>query len=111
MSKNRGFYLLNILVGISLVLFSLTLGFVWLRNYVESQEIKRAKTEIYEVFATYSAEAFNSSNLLGQGLSPQPQINPTLLLLTSRWPKSVMWSTKPQGRPGNGKESVDNTKS
>lgn len=64
MSKNRGFYLLNILVGISLVLFSLTLGFVWLRNYVESQEIKRAKTEIYEVFATYSAEAFNSKKNL-----------------------------------------------
>lgn len=58
MMKNRGIYLVNILVGISITLIMLTFGYTLLRNVVESLEIRRAKTELYEIFTTYSTKSF-----------------------------------------------------
>lgn len=59
MKKSRGFSLVNILISISIALMILTLGYVCYRDFLEQQEIKRAKVEIYELFTTYSAKAFN----------------------------------------------------
>ena len=59
MKKNRGFYLLNILISISIVFLIFTISYVCLRNYVERQEINRAKTEIYELFTTYATKTFH----------------------------------------------------
>lgn len=59
MKKNRGFYLLNILISISIVFLIFTISYVCLRNYIERQEINRAKTEIYELFTTYATKTFH----------------------------------------------------
>lgn len=59
MRKNKGFYLLNILISITLTLLFLTCGYICLRNYVEKQEIEKAKIEIYELFSTYTTKASN----------------------------------------------------
>lgn len=64
MTKNKGFYLINTLISISLILLLSTFGYVCFRNYIEMQEINRAKVEIYELFTTYSTKAFNDGKVL-----------------------------------------------
>lgn len=64
MKKDRGFSLINILLSVSLALLVLTFGYICYRKFIEQYEIKKAKTEIYELFTTYGAKAFNDGKRL-----------------------------------------------
>lgn len=61
MKKTKGFYLINIIISISIFLILLNLGGIYLRNQREKQELKEAKTKIYDMFTTYRTLALNSS--------------------------------------------------
>lgn len=58
MRKNKGFCLTNILLSLSLSVIIITLGYITYRDFIETQEIKKAKVEIYELFTTYANKAF-----------------------------------------------------
>lgn len=59
MYNKKAFCFIDILIQISLIFLLTSLGFICFRNYSEQQEVKRAKTEIYELFTTYATKAFN----------------------------------------------------
>ncbi|STO30711.1 Uncharacterised protein [Fusobacterium necrogenes] len=60
MKNRKGFYFIDTLFQISLVLLLLSFGLIYFRKLIEREELIKAKTEIYEVFTTYAIKAFNS---------------------------------------------------
>lgn len=59
MKKTRGFYLIEVVLAISLVLLMINVGSTHFNNLQEEVELKKAKTQISEIFSTYASKAKN----------------------------------------------------
>lgn len=59
MKKTRGFYLINIIITLSLILILFNLGCICLKYQKEKRELKEARIKICETFNTYRTRALN----------------------------------------------------
>lgn len=61
MKKTRGFYLINIVLSLSVFLIFLNLGGIYLTRQQENKELREAKIKICEVLSTYRTKALNEN--------------------------------------------------
>lgn len=59
MKNKKGFCFVDIILQLGFIFLFISLGFICFKNYSEQQEVRKAKTEIYEFFTTYAIKAFN----------------------------------------------------
>ena len=59
MKKTKGFYLINIIISLSLFLILLNIGGIYLKYQREKHELKEARIKICEIFTTYRTKALN----------------------------------------------------